>query len=90
MKDELWGDDIGYACSDCRFYESEWAGDEDGEKIEVGSCHRLPPIGWNAAQKMPVFATVRSSNWCGEFELTPSNRVRWEAEILDRLNRPSK
>jgi len=90
MKDELWGDDIGYACSDCRFYEAEWAGDVDGEKIEIGSCRRFPPTGWDAYSKTASFASVRSNDWCGEFELTRSNRTRWEAEILDRLSRPSK
>jgi len=90
MKDELWGDDIGYACSDCRFYEAEWSGEVHGETVEVGSCHRFPPKGWNADIKAPDYSSVRSSDWCGEFELTPNNRIRWEAEILDRLNRPSK
>lgn len=90
MKDELWGDDIGYACSDCRFYEAEWAGEVDGENVEIGVCHRFPPKGWNAEWKLPEYPSIRSSDWCGEFELTREKRRTWKQEKRRRISEPRK
>lgn len=78
MKDEDWGEEIGFACSDCRFYISV---DEDH-----GTCRRFPPKNWFAeGVDEALFPRVASYQFCGEFELPPESRRKWQDEVRRRV-----
>lgn len=76
VKDEDWGDDIGFACGDCRFFEGDTA-------AKTGVCRRFPPTGALKVDdgedfQQANFATTVTYEWCGEFELSPARRSDWQ------------
>lgn len=79
MKDESWGEDIGFACCDCRFYVCE------DEAKNVGQCRRFPPREWFADVEEALWTNVAGYQWCGEFELSPTKRRAWEEEVRRRV-----
>ena len=80
MKDEDWGEEIGFACSDCRFYEER--GDSE---TSHGVCRRFPPREWWDEVQEAVFPRVASYQYCGEFELPPESRRKWQDEVRRRV-----
>lgn len=86
MKDEDWIDCIGGAhCSDCRFFvEVERLHDEEG--TINGECHKLPPTVIHGTGDVGTWPIIEGTEWCGEFELSPSARRAFEAERLERWN----
>lgn len=83
MKDELWIDAVGGAhCSDCRFF-SEVDTLQDG--TVRGECHRNPPVLLHKTD-IGTWPIIESHEFCGEFELKPSLRRSFEAELIERWN----
>lgn len=68
MKDEDWGLEFGFACVDCRYWDSD-VPSEDPMAETSGDCHRYPRT-----------RRKKSHQWCGEFELDPEDRQRFEAQ----------
>jgi hypothetical protein len=58
------------ACRFCRFYRRYWSEAPDGD------CRRHPPT--VAKDGDGVWATVRGSNWCGEFQRDENGGERVE------------
>ena len=57
------------SCAECKFGSA--FSDYDG----VGICRRYPPTGSTPHPRggvVPVWAAVRSHDWCGEFSPNPS------------------
>lgn len=73
MKDEDWGEAMGFACTDCRFFDSDTPHDDPSAPVG-GDCRRYP-----------IVHRVMCTGWCGEFDLGPSDRAAWEAERNERL-----
>ena len=80
MKDEDWGAEMGFACSDCRFYWEEFADDDGG----IGVCRLKPPKGKFGKTMITAtlagFPDVNSHDWCGSFELSPQRAAEWKFE----------
>jgi hypothetical protein len=84
MKDETWIEAMDEArCVDCRFFDVQHA----NEEREMGVCRRFPPVRpFDHEMSSGSFAEVAGHDWCGEFELTPSARRAFEAELFERWN----
>ena len=50
-------------CRRCRHFEPG----NPFMEIELGYCHRFPPVGKFNGVK-PSFASTRGDEWCGEFQ----------------------
>ncbi len=83
MKDEDWGEEIGFHCCDCRHFH----GNEEGDgKPNQGECRRFPPTEWFDQVEEAIWPRVAGYQQCGEFELSPARRRSWEAEKRARIS----
>lgn len=82
MKDEDWGEEMGFACCDCRHF---YGFDEADAKPNTGECRRYPPRDWFAAVGEAVWPRVAGYQNCGEFELDLAKRREWKAEKRRRI-----
>lgn len=82
MKDEDWGEEVGFHCCDCRHFY----GAEDEEKPNQGECRRFPPTDWFEEVGEAIWPRVAGYQHCGEFELDPVRRRRWQDEKRDRIS----